>query len=145
MFEVANRVSDALRGIEERDGPFMESGGIKFNASFIQGGQIVGEEIRLFRDAARRHQVRAGVSRLQELPALEWQGGGLFPPAAVFALLFPRYFRPICAFSSAIGTTRLCSGRMRSGAKPSRSKLATRFRWLGFGAGGGGLLGGPGV
>jgi len=40
MFDVANLVSDAMRDIERRDGPFLESGGLKFNASFILGGQI---------------------------------------------------------------------------------------------------------
>ena len=60
MFEVANLVSDALRDIEKRDGPFMESGGIKFNASFILGGQIVGEEMRLFRIYAEGNFIEAG-------------------------------------------------------------------------------------
>ena len=60
MFEVANLVSDALRDIERRDGPFMESGGIKFNASFILGGQIVGEEMRLFRIYAEGNFIEAG-------------------------------------------------------------------------------------
>lgn len=49
MFDVANLVSDAMRDIERRDGPFLESGGLKFNASFILGGQIAGEPMRLFR------------------------------------------------------------------------------------------------
>ncbi|RZJ05180.1 MAG: peptidase, partial [Rubrivivax sp.] len=40
MFDVANLVADAMRDIERRDGPFLESGGLKFNASFILGGQI---------------------------------------------------------------------------------------------------------
>jgi len=60
MFEVANLVSDALRSIEKRDAPFMESGGIKFNASFILGGQIVGEEMRLFRIYAEGNFIEAG-------------------------------------------------------------------------------------
>ena len=49
MFDVANLVGDAVRDIERRDGPFLEGGGLKFNASFILGGQIAGEEMRLFR------------------------------------------------------------------------------------------------
>jgi putative proteasome-type protease len=32
LFDVANLVSDAMRDIERRDGPFMESGGLKFSA-----------------------------------------------------------------------------------------------------------------
>jgi putative proteasome-type protease len=60
MFEVANLVSDALRDIERRDGPFMESGGLKFNASFILGGQIAGEAMRLFRLYAEGNFIEAG-------------------------------------------------------------------------------------
>jgi putative proteasome-type protease len=60
MFEVANLVSDAMRDIERRDGPFMESGGLKFNASFILGGQIAGEEMRLFRLYAEGNFIEAG-------------------------------------------------------------------------------------
>lgn len=60
MFDVANLVSDAMRDIERRDGPFMESGGLKFNASFILGGQIVGEDMRLFRLYAEGNFIEAG-------------------------------------------------------------------------------------
>ena len=60
MFDVANLVSDALRDIERRDGPFMEGGGLKFNASFILGGQIAGEEMRLFRIYAEGNFIEAG-------------------------------------------------------------------------------------
>jgi putative proteasome-type protease len=49
MFDVANLMADAMRDIERRDGPFLETGGLKFNASFILGGQIAGEHMRLFR------------------------------------------------------------------------------------------------
>lgn len=49
MFDMANVVSDAMRGIERRDGPFLEASGTKFNASFILGGQIGAEAPRLFR------------------------------------------------------------------------------------------------
>lgn len=60
MFDVANLVSDAMRDIERRDGPFMESGGLKFNASFILGGQIAGEDMRLFRLYAEGNFIEAG-------------------------------------------------------------------------------------
>jgi len=60
MFDVANLVSDAMRDIERRDGPFMESGGLKFNASFILGGQIAGEPMRLFRLYAEGNFIEAG-------------------------------------------------------------------------------------
>ena len=60
MFDVANLVADAMRAIERRDGPFLESGGLKFNASFILGGQIAGEEMRLFRIYAEGNFIEAG-------------------------------------------------------------------------------------
>ncbi len=60
MFDVANLVADAMSDIERRDGPFLESGGLKFNASFILGGQIVGEEMRLFRIYAEGNFIEAG-------------------------------------------------------------------------------------
>jgi putative proteasome-type protease len=60
MFDVANLVSDAVRDIERRDGPFLESGGLKFNASFVLGGQIAGEDMRLFRIYAEGNFIEAG-------------------------------------------------------------------------------------
>jgi putative proteasome-type protease len=60
MFDVANLVADAMRDIERRDGPFLEGGGMKFNASFILGGQIAGEEMRLFRIYAEGNFIEAG-------------------------------------------------------------------------------------
>ncbi len=60
MFDVANLVSDAMRDIERRDGPFLEGGGLKFNASFILGGQIAGETMRLFRLYAEGNFIEAG-------------------------------------------------------------------------------------
>jgi len=60
MFDVANLVSDAMRDIERRDGPFLESGGLRFNASFILGGQIAGESMRLFRLYAEGNFIEAG-------------------------------------------------------------------------------------
>lgn len=61
MFDVANLLSDAMRDIERRDGPFLEAGGLKFNASFILGGQIAGEAMRLFRLYAEGNFIEAGV------------------------------------------------------------------------------------
>ena len=60
LFDVANLVSDAMRDLERRDGPFLESGGLKFNASFILGGQIQGEDMRLFRLYAEGNFIEAG-------------------------------------------------------------------------------------
>ncbi len=48
LFDAASLVADAMRDIDRRDGPYLiESGG--FNASFILGGQLHGEPMRLFR------------------------------------------------------------------------------------------------
>ena len=59
MFDVANLVADAMRDIERRDGPHLEAGGLKFNASFIVGGQIAGESMRLFRIYAEGNFIEA--------------------------------------------------------------------------------------
>ena len=60
MFDVANLVGDAMRDLERRDGPHLESSGLSFNASFILGGQIAGEEMRLFRIYAEGNFIEAG-------------------------------------------------------------------------------------
>jgi putative proteasome-type protease len=64
MFDVANLVADAMRAIERRDGPFLEAGGLKFNASFILGGQIAGEDMRLFRLYAEGNFIEAGTDTI---------------------------------------------------------------------------------
>jgi putative proteasome-type protease len=60
MFDMANLVSDAMREIERRDAPYLEGGGLQFNASFILGGQIAGEDMRLFRIYAEGNFIEAG-------------------------------------------------------------------------------------
>jgi len=60
MFDTANLVSDAMRDIERRDGPHLEASDVSFNASFILGGQIRGEEPRLFRIYAEGNFIEAG-------------------------------------------------------------------------------------
>lgn len=58
MFDLAGLVADAMREIDRRDGPYLqESGG--FNASFILGGQIKGEPMRLFRIYAEGNFIEA--------------------------------------------------------------------------------------
>ena len=61
MFEVARLVADAMRDIERRDGEYLQESEIKFNASFIVGGQIGGEPIRLFRIYAEGNFIEAGI------------------------------------------------------------------------------------
>jgi len=48
MFNAARVVGDALRQIHERDGESLKEQGHEFNGTFILGGQIKGEEPRLF-------------------------------------------------------------------------------------------------
>lgn len=58
LFDVASLVADAMREVDRRDGPHLiESGG--FNASFILGGQIKGEPMRLFRIYAEGNFIEA--------------------------------------------------------------------------------------
>ncbi|HUL11807.1 MAG TPA: peptidase [Methylococcaceae bacterium] len=60
MFDVANLVADAMRDIDRRDGSYLiESGG--FNASFILGGQISGEPMRLFRIYSEGNFIEADI------------------------------------------------------------------------------------
>ncbi len=61
MFDVANLVADAMRDIERRDGEYLERSEISFNASFIVGGQIRGEPMRLFRIYAEGNFIEAGI------------------------------------------------------------------------------------
>jgi putative proteasome-type protease len=60
MFDVATIVSDAVRSIERRDGRHLVDRGSSFNASFIIGGQIRGEPLRLFRTFAEGNFIEAG-------------------------------------------------------------------------------------
>jgi putative proteasome-type protease len=60
MFDVVGLVADATRDIEKRDAGYLEESNIRFNASFIVGGQILGEPIRLFRTYAEGNFIEAG-------------------------------------------------------------------------------------
>jgi putative proteasome-type protease len=60
MFDVVTRVADAMRSIEQRDGAYLQETALKFNASFIVGGQIKGELPRLFRIYAEGNFIEAG-------------------------------------------------------------------------------------
>ena len=61
MFDVAMLVADAMRHIERRDGEYLQENEVGFNASFIVGGQIKGEPIRLFRIYAEGNFIEAGI------------------------------------------------------------------------------------
>jgi putative proteasome-type protease len=60
MFDVAVLVADAVRAIELRDGKHVSTSDSPFNASFIIGGQIKGEPLRLFRTFAEGNFIEAG-------------------------------------------------------------------------------------
>jgi putative proteasome-type protease len=59
MFDMACLVGDAMRDIERRDHPHLAKSNIAFNASFILGGQIRGEPMRLFRIYAEGNFIEA--------------------------------------------------------------------------------------
>jgi len=59
MFDVAMLVADGMRDIERRDGEYLERAELTFNASFIVGGQIRGEPMRLFRIYAEGNFIEA--------------------------------------------------------------------------------------
>jgi len=60
MFDVASIVSDAVRDVERRDSKQVATIARPFNASFIIGGQIKGESLRLFRTFAEGNFIEAG-------------------------------------------------------------------------------------
>ncbi len=60
MFDFVTVVSDAVRDVGRRDRPYLEKNDLKFDASFIVGGQIKGEAPRLFRTYAEGNFVEAG-------------------------------------------------------------------------------------
>ena len=61
MFDVAKLVADAMRETESRDKEYLEGKKVGFNASFIVGGQLDGEPMRLFRIYAEGNFIEAGV------------------------------------------------------------------------------------
>ena len=61
MFDAVRVVSDAMREIEDRDAKYLHGNKTGFNASFIVGGQIGIEPMRLFRIYAEGNFIEAGV------------------------------------------------------------------------------------
>jgi putative proteasome-type protease len=60
MFDVVRLVSDAMRETEQRDAGYLKGNKVGFNASFIVGGQLAGEPMRLFRIYAEGNFIEAG-------------------------------------------------------------------------------------
>jgi putative proteasome-type protease len=48
MFQAAQRIGDAIRTVHHIEGPALESADLKFDVSFLFGGQIKGERLRLY-------------------------------------------------------------------------------------------------
>jgi putative proteasome-type protease len=59
MFDVAVVVSDAVRDVGRRDGPHLQESALRFDASFVLGGQVKGEPPRLFRTYAEGNFIEA--------------------------------------------------------------------------------------
>jgi len=64
MFDVVRLVSDAMRETEQRDAEHLKGNKVGFNASFIVGGQLDGEPMRLFRIYAEGNFIEAGTDTL---------------------------------------------------------------------------------
>jgi len=62
MFDTAMLVADAMREVDRRDSAHLEGPG--FNASFIMGGQILGEPVRLFRLYSEGNFIESGEDTL---------------------------------------------------------------------------------
>jgi|SRR5215813_3707031 len=60
LFDVACLVGDALREVQRRDGAHLAQDNIDANASLILGGQIAGEEQRLFNIYPQGNFIEAG-------------------------------------------------------------------------------------
>jgi len=61
MFDAAELVGAALRTVHKRDAEALKDHGIEFNPSFILGGQIKGEALRLFNIYAAGNFIEASV------------------------------------------------------------------------------------
>jgi len=61
LFDIAGLVADAMRDIDRRDGSHLSASG-GFNASFILGGQLHGEPMRLFRIYAEGNFIEADLN-----------------------------------------------------------------------------------
>jgi len=59
MFEVASMLGDCLREVRRRDGPYLVQSNVDSSASFLVGGQIGGERMRLFNVYAEGNFIEA--------------------------------------------------------------------------------------
>jgi putative proteasome-type protease len=59
MFDAARSVGDAVRAVYRNDAAALQDAGIEFNCSFLLGGQIGGEAVRLFQVYAAGNFIEA--------------------------------------------------------------------------------------
>jgi putative proteasome-type protease len=59
MYDAASLVGDALRDMQQKDGPYLLQGNIDANANLLVGGQIRGEAMRLFHVYAQGNFIEA--------------------------------------------------------------------------------------
>lgn len=64
LYDVACLVGDALREVQRRDGTFLTQGNIDASATLLVGGQIKGEDPRLFNVYAQGNFIEAGSDTL---------------------------------------------------------------------------------
>src|SRR5438445_4408994 len=48
MFQAAQRIGRAIRAVHRKEAPVLEAADVQFDVSFLLGGQIKGERMRLF-------------------------------------------------------------------------------------------------
>jgi len=60
MFDVAQLLGEALREVRQHDGAFLAQNNVDASANFIVGGQIQGEDMRLFMIYAEGNFIEAG-------------------------------------------------------------------------------------
>ena len=61
MFDVARLVGDSLREVQTRDGPYLMQNNIDASANFLVGGQVRGEQPRLFNVYGEGNFIEAGL------------------------------------------------------------------------------------
>lgn len=64
VFDVASIVGEAMRDVQRRDGPFLQQASIDYAATVLVGGQIKGEEPRLFNVYAQGNFIEASADTI---------------------------------------------------------------------------------
>ncbi|MFN0038289.1 MAG: peptidase [Burkholderiales bacterium] len=64
LYDVAQYVGDAVREVQRRDGPFLAQSNIDYGSTLLLGGQIRGEEPRLFHIYAQGNFIEASADTI---------------------------------------------------------------------------------